>query len=106
MLQCDVTRKKSAQKRSKQRLSGDCAMSAYLALTCTYLVSNSTYFCKLSLKHFPTGTDHGDICLAGVWLHKERFLRTSSIVITMSLLSVCNALNKNIASHGGSAGGV
>ena len=80
MSQCDVTRQKSAQKRPKQRLSGGCAMGAYLALTCTYLVSNSTYYCKLSFNGVPTGEDHCDICLAGVWLHKERFLRTSSIV--------------------------
>ena len=81
MSQCDVTREKSAQKRPKQCLSGGCAMDAYLALTCTYLVSNSTYYCKLSFNGVPTGEDHCDICLAGVWLHKERFLRTSSIVI-------------------------
>ena len=73
--------KKGAQKHPKQRLGGGCAMGAYLALTCTYLVSNSTYYCKLSFNGVPTGEDHCDICLAGVWLHKERFLRTSSIVI-------------------------
>ena len=55
-------------------------MGAYLSLTCTYLVSNCTYCCKLSFNIVPTGEDHCDICLAGVWLHKERFLRTSSIV--------------------------
>ena len=63
-------------------------MGAYLALTCTYLVSNSTYYCKLSFNGVPTGEDHFDICLAGVWLHKERFLRTSSIVIKLLLLDL------------------
>ena len=58
-------------------------MGAYLAFNTTYIVNNATYCCKLSYKTIPTGTDHGDICLAGVWLHKERFLRTSSIVIAM-----------------------
>ena len=86
MSQCDVTRQKSAQKRPKQRLSGGCAMGAYLALTCTYLVSNSTYYCKLSFNGVPTGEDHCDICLAGVWLHKKRFLRTSSIVMKYMLV--------------------
>ena len=81
MSQCDVTRQKSAQKRPKQRLSGGCAMGAYLAFNATYLVSTATYCCKLSFNGFLTGQDHGDISLAGVWLHKERFLRTSSIVI-------------------------
>ena len=55
-------------------------MGAYLAFNGTYLVSTATYYCKLSYKTISTGTDHGDISLAGVWLHKERFLRTSSIV--------------------------
>ena len=72
---------KRAQKDPKECLNGGCAMDTYLTLTCTYLVSNSTYYCKLSFNGVPTGEDHCDICLAGVWLHKERFLRTSSIVI-------------------------
>ena len=55
-------------------------MGAYLVFNCTYLVSTATYCCKLSFNVFLTGQDHGDISLAGVWLHKERFLRTSSIV--------------------------
>ena len=72
-------------------------MGAYLVFNCTYLVSTATYYCKLSYKTIPTGTDHGDICLAGVWLHKERFLRTSSIVIdNLSALSVA----KNPEHHG------
>ena len=53
----------------------------FLALTYAYLLSNCTYCCKLSFNIVPTDGDHCDICLAGVWLHKERFLRTSSIVI-------------------------
>ena len=92
MSQCDVTRQKSAQKRPKQRLSGGCAMGAYLAFITTYIVSTATYCCKLSFNVFLTGQDHGDISLAGVWLHKERFLRTSSIVMDdpqeMALLSL------------------
>ena len=71
MSQCDVTRGKSAPKRPKQCLSGDRAMGAYLALNCTYLVSTATYYCKLSSKALSTGTNHGDNCLTGVWLHKE-----------------------------------
>ena len=81
MSQCDVTRQKSAQKRPKQRLSGGCVAGAYLVFNVTYLVSTATYCCKLSFNVFLTGQDHGDISLAGVWLHKERFLRTSSIVM-------------------------
>ena len=68
------------KKAPKQCLSGGCVMGTYLTFNCTYLVSTATYYCKLSYKTIPTGTDHGDICLAGIWLHKERFLRTSSIV--------------------------
>ena len=55
-------------------------MGANLAFNDTYLVSTATYYCKLSFKTIPTGTDHGDICLAGAWLHKKRFLCNSSIV--------------------------
>ena len=96
--QCDVTRQKSAQKRPKQRPSGGCAMGAYLAFNGTYLVSTATYYCKLSVKTIPTGTDHGDISLAGVWLHKEQSLHISSIIITPSVLwqklqkNHCNSL--------------
>ena len=71
------------KKRPKQRLSG--AMGAHLAFNATYLVSTATYCCKLSFNVFLTGQDHGDISLAGVWLHKERFLRTSSIVMKTTL---------------------
>ena len=56
-------------------------MGAYLAFNATSLVSTATYCCMLSFNRFLTGQDHGDISLAGVWLHKERFLRTSLIVI-------------------------
>ena len=81
MSQCDVTRKKAP------KLACGCAMGAYLAFNCTYLVSTATYCCKLSFNVFLTGQDHGDISLAGVWLHKERFLRTSSIVIVNALMA-------------------
>ena len=73
MSQCDVTRQKSAHKRPKQRLS--CAMGAFLAFKATNLVSTATYCSQLSFNVFLTGQDHGDISLAGVWLHKEQFLR-------------------------------
>ena len=98
MSQCDVTSEKSTHKRPKQRLGGGCAMGTYLVLNCTYLVSNCTYCCKLSFNIVPTGEDHCDICLAGVWLHKERFLRTSSIVIaTLRTLVVKIRLHSSVA---------
>ena len=100
MSQCDVTRPKSAQKGPKQRLSGGCAMGAYLAFNATYLVSTATYCCKLSFNVFLTGQDHGDISLAGVWLHKERFLRTSSIVIEVYKVdNHCNLSNNWSIAH-------
>ena len=73
------------KKRPKQRLSGGCAIGAYLAFNATYLVSTATYCCKLSFNVFLMGQDHGDISLAGVWLHKERFLRTSAIVTGVTM---------------------
>ena len=72
-------------------------MGAYLVFNCTYLVSTATYCCKLSYKTIPTGTDHGDISLAGVWLHKEQFLCTSSIV--MCLLISANVLESLLQIH-------
>ena len=98
MSQCDVTHEKSAQERPKQCLSGGCAMGAYLTFNATYLVSTATYYCKLSFNVFLTGQDHGDISLAGVWLHKEQSLHISSIIITPSVLwqklqkNHCNSL--------------
>ena len=71
------------KKHQKQCLSGGCVMGTYLTFNCTYLVSAATYYCKLSYKIIPMGTDHSDICLAGVWLHKEQFLCTSSIVMSL-----------------------
>ena len=76
---------KKRQKCPKQCLSGGCAMGAHLAFNTTYIVSTATYYCKLSFKGFLTEQDHGDISLAGVWLHKKRFLRTSSIVTDSSM---------------------
>ena len=91
MSQCDVTRQKSAQKRPKQRLSGGCAMGAYLMLNATYLVSTATYCCKLSFNvHF---FSRGKFMVTSLWqLHKEQFLCASLIVIDIYPMVFVNLL--------------